>query len=48
MMFMPRRADTVVQTAEFLQMKKDLAPVVAEAEKEEIGKLSLLLTKEES
>ena len=46
-MFLPKRTDTVVQTPEFLQMKKDLAPVVAEAEKEEIGKPSLLLTKEE-
>ena len=47
MMFLPKHADTVVQTAEFQQMKKDLAPVVIAAEKEEIGKPSLLLTKEE-
>lgn len=46
-MFLPKHRDTVVQSAEFLQMKKDLAPVVAEAEKEEVGKPSLLLTKEE-
>jgi Zn-dependent protease with chaperone function len=46
-MFLPKRENTLVQTAEFLQMKKDLAPVVAAAEKEEVGKPSLLLTKEE-
>jgi Zn-dependent protease with chaperone function len=46
-MFLPRTPETLVQTAEFLQMKKDLAPVVAQAEKEEGAKPSLLLTKEE-
>ncbi len=46
-MFLPKGAEKVVQTSEFLQMKKDLAPVTAEAEKEEVGKPSLLLSKEE-
>ncbi len=46
-MFMPQSKDALVQTSEFLQMKKDLAPVAAEAEKEEVGKPSLLLSKEE-
>jgi Zn-dependent protease with chaperone function len=46
-MFMPKTGEHLVQTTEFLQMKQDLAPVTAEAEKEEKGKPSLLLTKEE-
>lgn len=46
-MFLPRSKDLVAQSSEFLQMKKDLAPVVAEALKEEKEKPSLLLTKEE-
>ena len=46
-MFMPRADEQIVQTNEFLQMKKDLAPVTAEAAKEEKEKPSLLLTKEE-
>lgn len=46
-MFLPRGKDQIVQTSEFLQMKKDLAPIVAEAQKEEKEKPSLLMTKEE-
>jgi predicted Zn-dependent protease len=46
-MFLPRTPGLMVQASEFLQMKKDLAPVVAQAEKEEGAKPSLLLTKEE-
>jgi Zn-dependent protease with chaperone function len=46
-MFLPKGGEETVQTSEFLQMKKDLAPVVAEAKKDEAGKPSLLLTKEE-
>ncbi len=46
-MFLPQGKDLVVQTTEFLQMKKDLAPVIAEAQKEEKDKPSLLLRKEE-
>jgi Zn-dependent protease with chaperone function len=46
-MFLPKGGELLVQTTEFEQMKKDLAPVVAAAEKEEKEKPSLLLTKEE-
>ncbi len=46
-MFMPRRGDQIVQTSAFEQMKKELAPIAAKAEKEEIGKPSLLVTREE-
>jgi len=46
-MFLPSGKEQIVQTTEFLQMKKDLAPIVAEANKEEKEKPSLLLRKEE-
>lgn len=46
-MFLPKGKERIVQTSEFLQMKKDLAPIVAEAQKEEKEKPSLLMTKEE-
>jgi hypothetical protein len=46
-MFLEQKPKAVVQTSAFEQMKKDLAPVADEAEKEEIGKPSLLITKEE-
>jgi beta-barrel assembly-enhancing protease len=46
-MFLEQRPKAVIQTSAFEQMKKDLVPVAAKAEKEEIGKPSLLLTKEE-
>ncbi len=46
-MFLPPKSDQVVQTSEFLAMKKELAPIAAAAEKEEIGKPSLLIGKEE-
>ncbi len=36
-----------MQTTAFEQMKKELAPISAKAEQEEIGKPSLLITKEE-
>lgn len=47
MMFMPKPTEQVVQTTEFQNMKEQLAPIAAEAEKEEVGKPSLLRTKEE-
>ena len=47
MMFLPQERDRIVQTSEFLEMKKALSPVVAEAEKQEKEKPSLLLRKEE-
>ncbi len=46
-MFLEQKPNAIVQTSAFEQMKKDLAPVAAKAEKEEIGKPSLLITKEE-
>ena len=46
-MYMPKGPEQVVQTSEFLQMKKDLAPVSAAAKKDEASKPSLLITKEE-
>ena len=46
-MFLPRPGEDIVQTSAFLAMKKELAPVVAAAEKEEKEKPSLLLRKEE-
>jgi len=46
-MFMPQQKEQVVQTSEFLQMKKDLAPIIQAAEKEEKEKPSLMMTKEE-
>ena len=47
MMFMPKQAERIVQTSAFEAMKKELAPIAAAAEKEEVGKPSLLMTKEE-
>lgn len=46
-MFMPKGGEQIVQTTEFLQMKKELVPVTAEAAKDEKNKPSLLLTKED-
>ncbi|HYL62678.1 MAG TPA: M48 family metalloprotease [Candidatus Methylomirabilis sp.] len=45
--FMPPKADQIVQTSAFEQMKRELAPVTATASKEEIGRPSLKLTREE-
>lgn len=47
MMFMPPPTEQIVQTTEFQEMKKALAPIAAEAEKEDANKPSLLLTREE-
>ncbi|MGA8042974.1 MAG: M48 family metalloprotease, partial [Terracidiphilus sp.] len=46
-MFLPNKDMETVQTSEFESMKKELVPIAAEAEKEEVGKPSLLMTKEE-
>jgi hypothetical protein len=46
-MFLQPRPGAITQMSAFEQMKKDLAPVMAKAEKEEIGKPSLLITHEE-
>lgn len=45
--FLPAKPDAIVRTTEFEEMKKKLAPIAAKAEKEEIGKPSLLITREE-
>ena len=47
MMFLERNPNAIMQTSAFEQMKKELVPIVAKAEKEEGGKPSLLMTKEE-
>ena len=46
-MFLEQKPSAIVQTSAFEQMKKELAPIAAKAEQEEIGKPSLLITKEE-
>ena len=46
-MFLPEHGMETVQTSEFEAMKKELAPIAAQAEKDETGKPSLLMTKEE-
>ena len=45
--FLEPKPDAIVQSSAFEQMKKELAPIAAKAEQEEVGKPSLLLTKEE-
>jgi len=46
-MFLPAKQGVITQTSAFEQMKKDLAPVSAAAEKDEFDKPSLLIPKEE-
>lgn len=46
-MFLPKQSEQMTQTSAFENMKKELAPIAAAAEKEEKGKPSLLLTREE-
>lgn len=46
-MFLESKPEAVTQTSAFEQMKRDLAPVAAKAEREEAGKPSLLITREE-
>jgi Zn-dependent protease with chaperone function len=45
--FLPVKSDLIVRTTDFEEMKKRLAPIAAQADKEEIGKPSLLITREE-
>jgi Zn-dependent protease with chaperone function len=45
--FLPAKAEAIMQTSAFEQMKKDLAPVIAKAEKDDLNKPSLLITREE-
>jgi len=46
-MFLERNPNAIIQSSSFEQMKRDLAPITVQAEKEEIGKPSLLMTTEE-
>lgn len=46
-MFLQHKPEAITQTAAFEHMKRALAPIAAQAEKEEIGKPSLLITREE-
>jgi len=45
--FLPPKPEMVVQTKAFEQMKKELAPIAAAADKEEIGKPSLKMPQEQ-
>jgi Zn-dependent protease with chaperone function len=45
--FLAPKPNPIVQTTAFEQMKKELAPIAAKAEKEEVGKPSLLKNREE-
>jgi predicted Zn-dependent protease len=46
-MFLPAKPEMIVQTSAFERMKKDLAPIVKAANKEESQKPSLKITREE-
>jgi hypothetical protein len=46
-MFLKQKPAAVVQTFAFEEMKKELAPIAAKAEQEEIGRPSLKMTREE-
>ena len=46
-MFLPAKPNMIVQSSAFEQMKKELAPIAAAANKEEMGKPSLKITREE-
>ena len=46
-MFLPPKPDVIVQTSAFEEMKQRLAPIAAAANKEELGKPSLKMTREE-
>ena len=46
-MFMPAKADLIAQTSAFEEMKRQLAPISAAANKQEMGRPSLKLTREE-
>ncbi len=46
-MFLPPKDQAIVQTADFLQMKEALKPIAVMAEKDEKGKPSLMISREE-
>ena len=45
--FLPPKSDVIVQTTDFEEMKRKLAPIAEKADKEEVGKPSLLIPREE-
>jgi Zn-dependent protease with chaperone function len=47
MMFLPADPQAIVQSSAFEQMKKELAPITAKAEEEDVNKPSLLISREE-
>jgi Zn-dependent protease with chaperone function len=46
-LFLPHKSDLVMQTSSFEDMKQKLAPIAARAEREQVKKPSLLITREE-
>ena len=46
-MFLPAKPDVIVQTSAFEHMKKELVPIAAAANKEEMGRPSLKITREQ-
>jgi len=46
-MFLPAKPDMIVQSSAFEQMKKELVPVTAAANKEELNRPSLKITREQ-
>lgn len=47
MMFLPHNPQAIVQSSAFEKMKKELAPITAQAEREDVDKPSLLISREE-
>lgn len=47
MMFLPNNPQAIVQSSAFEKMKKELAPITARAEREDVDKPSLLISREE-
>jgi Zn-dependent protease with chaperone function len=47
MMFLPKNPQAIVQSSAFEKMKKELAPITAQAEREDVNKPSLLISREE-
>lgn len=47
LMFLPHNPQAIVQSSAFERMKKELAPISAKAEREDVNKPSLLISREE-
>ena len=47
MMFLPANSQAIVQSSAFEKMKKELVPITAQAEREDVNKPSLLISREE-